>query len=213
MADLKVDVWSDIACPWCYVGKRRFERAVAAFDGSVTVEYHSFELAPDTPVDFDGSEAQFLASHQGIALPRAEQMLDQMTQLAAAEGLHYDYAAVRHTNTRLAHETLHLAKTLGRQVELKERLLAAYFVEGRHLGQADVLAELATQVGIDRAVVTSALEAGSFRDAVVDDIDRGVEIGVTGVPFHVIDGRFAVAGAQDPAVFTRAFERASAAPA
>ena len=137
---VKVDIWSDIACPWCFVGKRRFEQAVAAFSaggGQVEVEYHSFELAPDTPVDFAGTEVDFLVRHKHMPAEQVTTMLDQMTQMAAGEGLAYDFDALQHTNTVLAHQLLHLAKKHGRQLDMKERLLSAYFQEGRHVGRID----------------------------------------------------------------------------
>ena len=206
---VKVDIWSDIACPWCYVGKRRFEKAVAAFDGDVEVEYHSFELAPDTPVDFDGSEVDFLSNHKGIPVEQTRQMLTQMTELAATEGLHYDYDALQHTNTRLAHQALHLAKKHDKQTELKERLLKAYFEQGRHVGRVEELADLAADVGLDRDEVVRELNAGTYADAVDADIDQAVEYGIGGVPFFVIDGRYGVSGAQQPEVFLQALTRAS----
>ncbi|TXL63022.1 DsbA family oxidoreductase [Aeromicrobium terrae] len=206
---LKVDIWSDIACPWCYVGKRRFESAVEEFEGDVEVEYHSFELAPDTPVDFEGSESDFLALHKRVPRPQAEQMLAQMTQLAETVGLHYDYDALQHTNTRLAHQALHLAKAHGKQVELKERLLKAYFEEGRHVGRVEDLADLAAEVGLDRELVVDALTDGTYAAAVDADIAQAWEYGIGGVPFFVLDGRFGVSGAQEPEVFLRALRKAS----
>src|SRR3954447_11368189 len=112
---IKVDIWSDIACPWCYIGKRKFETGVAAFGREVEVEFHSFELAPDTPVDFAGSEVDFLVKHKGMPAAQVEQMLGQMVQTAADEGLKYDFDALQHTNTKKAHEVLHLAKAHGLQ--------------------------------------------------------------------------------------------------
>lgn len=151
---VKIDIWSDVACPWCYVGKRRLETALGRLaesgDGpQVDIEYHSFELAPDTPVDFDGTEVDFLAGHKGMPRAQVEQMLGQMTQLAAAEGLRYDFDALQHTKTLTAHELLHHAKAHGKQVEMKERLLKAYFEEGRHVGRVEELADLAAEVGLD----------------------------------------------------------------
>src|SRR3954451_22959169 len=145
---IKVDIWSDIACPWCYIGKRKFETGVAAFGVEVEVEYHSFELSPDTPVDFAGSEVDFLVSHKGMAAEQVQQMLGQMTELGATEGLAYDFDALQHTNTVKAHELLHFAKSKGRQVDLSERLFAAYFQEGRHIGRVDELADLAAEIGL-----------------------------------------------------------------
>ena len=209
---VKVDVWSDVACPWCYVGKRRFETALAAFAQrpdapEVEVEYHSFELAPDTPVDFEGTEVDFLAKHKGMPAAQVEQMLGQMTQVAAAEGLAYDFDALQHTKTLKAHELLHLAKARGKQVEMKERLLKAYFEQGRHVGRTDELAALAAEVGLDADEVRTALENGDFADAVQQDIDQARAYGINGVPFYVFDGKYGVSGAQDPAVFMQVLDQ------
>lgn len=204
---VKVDVWSDIACPWCFVGKRRFEQAVARFDGQVEVEYHSFELSPETPVDYAGSEAEFLAQHKGLPTEQAEQMLAQMTELAAGEGLAYDFGSLQHANTVLAHQALHHAKAHGKQVELKERLLAAYFEQGLNLNHAEVLADLAAEVGLDRDAVLADLESEAHLAAVRADQEQAIEYGIGGVPFYVFDGRLAVSGAQSPDVFVSALER------
>jgi predicted DsbA family dithiol-disulfide isomerase len=131
---IRVDTWSDIACPWCYIGKRKFEAGVAEFGDEVEVVYHSFELSPDTPVDFEGDETDFLAGHKGIPREQVAGMLERVTGIAAGVGLHYDYAALKHTNTVKAHQLVHYAKARGRQLEMKERLFRAYFVEGRHVG-------------------------------------------------------------------------------
>ena len=216
-APVKVDIWSDIACPWCFVGKRRFEQAVQVFaedGGEVEVEYHSFELAPDTPVDFAGTEVDFLVRHKHMPAEQVTDMLAAMTQLAAAEGLSYDFDALQHTNTVLAHQLLHLAKKHGRQLDLKERLLSAYFEQGRHVGRIEDLADLAAEVGLERDEVVQALTDGTFADDVEADRDQAVEYGIGGVPFYVIDTRYAVSGAQDPAVFVQALRKAAAeAPA
>lgn len=204
---VKVDVWSDIACPWCFVGKRRFEQAVARFDGQVEVEYHSFELSPETPVDYAGSEAEFLAQHKGLPTEQAEQMLAQMTELAAGEGLAYDFGSLQHANTVLAHQALHHAKAHGKQVELKERLLAAYFEQGLNLNHAEVLADLAAEVGLDRDAVLADLGSEAHLAAVRADQEQAIEYGIGGVPFYVFDGRLAVSGAQSPDVFVSALER------
>ncbi|OUZ09784.1 disulfide bond formation protein DsbA [Aeromicrobium sp. PE09-221] len=208
---IKIDVWSDIACPWCFIGKRRLAAALADFDGEVDIEYHSFELAPDTPVDFEGSEVDFLARHKGMPEAQVISMLEQMTRLAAAEGLAYDFDALQHTNTRLAHEALHAAKAQGLQAEFKERLLAAYFEEGRHVGRIEDLVALGGEIGLDTASLRAALEDGTYRVAVQADIDQAGAYGIGGVPFYVIDGRWAVSGAQSPEVFAGALDQARAA--
>lgn len=212
MNTITVDIWSDIACPWCYVGKRRFETALAGFEGrdDVVVEYHSFELAPDTPEDFEGSEVDFLAAHKGMPVEQVEQMLAQMTQVAADEGLAYDFDALRHTKTLKAHELLHHAKAQGKQIEMKERLLKAYFEEGRHLGRVAELAALAAEVGLDPEQVTRALEAGEHAADVAADIDQARAYGINGVPFYVIGGKYGVSGAQTPEAFVSVLEKVAA---
>ncbi|GAB2826056.1 protein disulfide isomerase FrnE [Streptomyces chlorus] len=200
-------VWSDIACPWCYIGKRRFERAVEQFGGEVTVEYHSFELAPDTPVDFEGSEVDFLSRHKGMPKAQVAQMLEHVTELAAAEGLDYDFDAVRHTKTLLAHQALHHAKAEGKQLELVERLFAAYFEEGRHTGRAEELTALAAEVGLDPEKLGEALGAGTHAEAVQQDIDTARRYGIQGVPFYVIEGKYGISGAQSSETFASALRR------
>lgn len=208
-APLRVDVWSDIACPWCYIGKRKFEAAVAAFDGEVELTYRSYELAPDTPVDFEGSSAEFLSRHKGIPLEQAQQMQRQVTEIAADVGLDYDLGSSQHTKTLKAHELLHYAKSHGRQLDVAERLFAAYFEQGRHVGRIDDLADLAAEAGLDRAETVAVLESAQYADDVQADIDQAVQFGIGGVPFYVIDGRLGVSGAQSPEVFEQALRRAA----
>ncbi|MCM3659022.1 DsbA family oxidoreductase [Agromyces mediolanus] len=201
---IKIDIWSDIACPWCYIGKRHFEAGVAALGDDapeIEVEYHSFELAPDTPVDFEGSEIDFLAKHKGMPAERVQQMLQQVTGVAANAGLDYDFDALQHTKTLKAHELLHFAKSEGRQLELAERLFKAYFTEGRHVGRVDELVALAADAGLDADAAREALESGRFADAVQADIAQAGAYGINGVPFFVIDGKYGVSGAQPAEVF------------
>ncbi|MGH8826062.1 MAG: DsbA family oxidoreductase [Jiangellaceae bacterium] len=204
---ISVHVWSDIACPWCFIGKRRFEKGVEQFGGEVTLEYHSFELAPDTPVDFEGSEIDFLAGHKGMPKARVTEMLEQMTQLAAGEGLAYDFDSLRHTKTLKAHQVLHHAKAKGLQLELIEKLFSAYFEQGRHVGHDDDLVALATEVGLDADEVRRVLSEGTYADAVEEDIATARSLGVNGVPFYVIDGKYGVSGAQAPETFAGALQR------
>src|SRR5690625_1752635 len=206
---ISVHVWSDIACPWCYIGKRRFEKGAAVYGGPVTVEYHSFELAPDTPVDFDGNEVDFLFRSKGMPVDQVRQMLDQMTATAADEGLSYDFAALRHTKTLKAHQILHLAKERGIQLAVMERLFAAYFSEGRHLGRDDELAMLAAEAGLDADESRATLADGRYAGAVQADIDQARAYGISGVPFYVIDNRYGLSGAQPPETFTSALQRAA----
>ncbi len=205
---IDVHVWFDIACPWCFIGKRRFEQAVRLFDGEVRVEYHSYELAPDTPVDFEGNEIDFLAGRKHMPRGQVQAMLGEMTELAASEGLHYDFSAVHHTKTLLAHQLVHHAKAQGKQVEMVERLLQAYFEQGRHVGRIDELVALAGEVGLDPVETRQVLADGVYAPAVQADLDAARQMGIDGVPFYAIDGRYAVSGAQNPDVFLRALTRA-----
>lgn len=199
---IKVDIWSDVQCPWCYIGKRKFEAGAAAFDGEVEVEYHSFELAPDTPVDYDGTPVQYLSQRKGLAVAQVEEMLARVTGIAASVGLDYDFDHVHQTNTIKAHELLHFAKSKGRQLDMKEHLLKAYFIDGRHLGHISELADLAAEIGLDRAEVVASLESEQFLSAVKHDVEQATAYGIQGVPFFVIDQKFGVSGAQDPTAFT-----------
>jgi predicted DsbA family dithiol-disulfide isomerase len=205
---IKVDIWSDVQCPWCYIGKRRFEEGAAQFGGEVEVEYHSFELAPDTPVDFAGSPVDYLSQRKGLPIEQVQQMLERVTTIAESVDLHYDYDAVQQTNTIKAHELLHYAKSKGRQLEMKERLLKAYFVEGRHVGRIDDLADLASEIGLDRADVVRALQANDHLADVKADVALATQYGIQGVPFFVIDGRYGISGAQEAAVFADALAQA-----
>ena len=207
---VKVDIWSDIQCPWCYIGKRKFEAAVAAFGGEVEVEYHSFELAPDTPVDFDGTPLDYLSQRKGISRSQAQTMIDRVVGIAAAVGLDYDYDAIHQTNTVLAHELLHLAKAHGLQERLKERLLAAYFLEGRHVGRVGDLADLAAEVGLDRTEAEAALTDHRYLGDVKADVAQAAAYGITGVPFFVFDGRYGVSGAQETDTFRQVLEQVAA---
>ncbi|WP_370454803.1 DsbA family protein [Schumannella sp. 10F1B-5-1] len=207
---MKVDIWSDVQCPWCYIGKRRFEAAAAEFPGQVEVEYHSFELAPDTPVDYEGTPIDYLSDRKGISRDQASAMIDRVTGIADSVGLDYHYDDIHQTNTVLAHELLHWAKSLGRQLELKERLLKAYFVDGRHVGRAEDLADLAAEVGLDRDEALAVLADHRFLPAVKQDVAQAAAYGINGVPFFVVEGKYGVSGAQESATFLQVLETVAA---
>jgi predicted DsbA family dithiol-disulfide isomerase len=204
---IKVDIWSDVQCPWCYIGKRKFEAGVAEFDCEVEVEYHSFELSPDTPVDFDGNTVDYLSQRKGMPVDEVKKMLTHVTGIAADVGLDYHFDDVHQTNTIKAHELLHFAKSKGRQIDMKERLLKAYFVDGRHVGRVDELADLAADIGLDRAEAQRALDAGTYTADVKADVAQAQAYGIQGVPFFVIDGKYGVSGAQDATAFTNMLEQ------
>jgi predicted DsbA family dithiol-disulfide isomerase len=213
---LKIDVWSDIACPWCYIGKRRLEAGIAAYLAAgpdrppVDVEYHSFQLSPDTPVAFEGNVVDYLVGAKRLSEAQVQSMLDRVTAIAREDGLTYDFGRVRHTNTVKAHELLHYAKARGRQLDMKERLLKAYFIDGRHVGRIEDLADIAAEIGLDRADVVRALTENEYLADVKADVAQANAYGIQGVPFFVIDGKYGVSGAQDATTFTEVLEKVRA---
>ncbi|MCC2029852.1 DsbA family oxidoreductase [Microbacterium sp. YMB-B2] len=203
---ISIDIWSDIACPWCYIGKRNLEAGLASTASDddapqVDITFHSFELSPDTPVDFDGDELDFLAGHKGMPREQVAQMLDNVTNVAKNAGLEYRFDLLKHTNTVKAHELLHHAKAEGLQHEMEERLMSAYFTEGKHVGRIDDLVELAAEVGLDADATRDALENDKHLPAVRQDQAQARAYGIQGVPFFVIDGQYGISGAQPPEAF------------
>ena len=206
----EVEIWSDVVCPWCYVGKRQFEEAVSRFGHAdeVTVVWRSFELDPTSPPQVGMSMDRLLQRKYGMSEEEARSANHRMTELAAGVGLEYHLDNVRPGNTFDAHRLIHLAGTHGLGGAMKERLLAAYFTEGQSVGDRSTLATLAEQVGLDRAEVDEALAGEAFGPEVRADESRATALGASGVPFFVIDETFGVAGAQGADVLLGALERA-----
>jgi predicted DsbA family dithiol-disulfide isomerase len=207
---LHVDIWSDIACPWCYVGKRRFEAALARFEhaGDVTVRWRAFELDPSAPAVLDGAYAERLARKYRTPVAEAERMIAHMTGVAAAEGLSFDFGRVRAGNTFDAHRLLHLAAGHGLQHAAKERFLRAYFTEGEAIGDRDVLRRLAVEVGLPPDEVASALAGEAHAAGVRADEEEARALGITGVPFFLLGGRWGVSGAHPAETLLGALRRA-----
>jgi predicted DsbA family dithiol-disulfide isomerase len=209
---MNIEIWSDVVCPWCYVGKRRFERALAAFDhaGEVEVTYRSFELDPGAPAQRAGNHAEHLARKYGMTIEQAERSGREMTQRAAAEGLEFRFDLMRGGNTFDAHRLLHLARDHGLQGEMKERLLRATFTEGHPIADAGTLVRLAAEVGIPTAAAQTVLGGDAYAEAVRADERQAARYGITGVPFFVADGKYAVRGAQPAEVLGELLRRAYA---
>jgi predicted DsbA family dithiol-disulfide isomerase len=208
---MRVDIWSDIVCPWCYVGKRRFETALAAYDANpVDVVHHAFQLNPDAPRDSTTDRRAMLMRKYRLTEARVDELDAQMTQLAAAEGLQYRLAGTVTGNTLDAHQLVHLGHETGRQDAMLERLYRAYFSEGRSVFDQASLVELAHDVGVERDSARAVLDEARYASAVRDDIDIARRIGITGVPFFLIDKRYGVSGAQSSATFLEALTSASA---
>ncbi|MFC5338747.1 DsbA family oxidoreductase [Leucobacter denitrificans] len=209
---IRIDIWSDIACPWCYIGTKRFQAGVREFqkkfpDVEFEIEGHSYELAPDTPTHFEGSEIDFLTKHKGMPREQVEQMLEQMTGMAKAEGITFDFDKLKHSNTAAAHRVLHLAKQQGAYPEVLDRLFRAYFEEGVNMSDPDAIAEVLDEVGLDPEEVRDAFEDEDLGEAVEQDITRARMLGVQGVPFYLINEKYGVSGAQQPEMFASAFEQ------
>jgi predicted DsbA family dithiol-disulfide isomerase len=199
---IRVDVWADISCPWCYIGRRHLSIALEQFERADLVDlvYRSYVLNPDAPSDFGGSAREFLVEHKDLSPEQVDQAAAQVSAAAASAGLVYDVGRLRVTNTFKVHQAVHVAEEAGRQLELVDRLFTAFFAEGRHLGRDGELADLAAEVGVDRGRVLEALESAEMAPSVRRDISRAVKLGVSGVPFVLVDGRLAVSGAQPPEV-------------
>ncbi len=200
---IKVEIWSDIACPWCYIGKHRFESGLARFAhrDQVEVIWRSYQLDPDAPRTTDKTLNEVLAEKHGMSLAQATVLNAQLSATAANEGLDYHFERTRYSNSFDAHRLIQFARGRGRQGEMEERLFKAYFSEGKAIGDKDTLVELAADVGLDAGEAGAVLMSDTHADDVRADIARGAGLGIRGVPFFVIDGRYGVSGAQLPEAF------------
>ena len=207
---LTVEIWSDVVCPWCYIGKRRFEAALERFEHAdeVTVMWRSFELDPEAPHVPDGTATERLASKYGMSLERAQQLHAEMTERAAEEGLDFRFDLARGGNTFDAHRLIHLAATYGHQAAAKERLMRAYFTEGEPIADPETLIRVVAEVGVDPAEARDVLQTDRFAEDVREDELLASQLGIQGVPFFVLDRRYGVSGAQPPEVLVQALERA-----
>jgi predicted DsbA family dithiol-disulfide isomerase len=207
---MKVEIWSDVVCPWCYIGKRRFEAALAQFEHKeqVAVVWRSFELDPAAPRNRSGAYAERLAAKYRMSVPEAQSMVDHMVEVGGQNGVDFNFAIARPGNTFDAHRLLHLARDRGKQDALKERFLAAGFTEGAPIGDADALAALATEVGLQPDEVRSVLEGGAYAADVRADEQRAAMLGISAVPFFVVAERYGLAGAQPTDLILQVLEDA-----
>jgi predicted DsbA family dithiol-disulfide isomerase len=210
---VQVEIWSDVVCPWCYLGKRRFERALSGFEGrdDVEVVFRSFELDPSAPADRSEVLTEHLAGKYGVDLAQAQAMQDQVSALAAQEGLTYRFELARTARTFDAHRVLHLAREQGRQPEVLERLMAGYFGEGARINEASTLQRLGVQAGLDEDALRDVLASDAYTDAVRDDEALAASFGIRGVPFFVADRRLGLSGAQSVTVLVQFLAQALSA--
>lgn len=209
---MRVDIWSDVVCPWCYIGKRRFEAALAGFSRRDEIElvWRSFELDPSAPPSQEhaGNYVEHLATKYGITTDQARAMIDRVTAAASAEGLDYRFDIARRGNTFDAHRLLHLGWDKGLQDQLKERLDHATFSAGLPVSDHKALAEVAVAAGLDEIDVKEVLTSDMYAGAVRADEAEARAYGISAVPFFVIDRKYGIAGAQPADVITSTLERA-----
>ena len=210
---MKVEIWSDVVCPWCYIGKRRFERAMAEFDGrdDVNVTWRSFQLNPDQPRGARTTHDEYLAAKLRTTIEQVRQLNDRVVALAADEGLNYDFARYQVINTFDAHRVAHLGKAHGFDDAVQERFLSAQLEQGEVLDDPETLVRLGSEVGIPADEIRDVLAGDVFAGEVQADIYEARALGIGGVPFFVIDRRFGISGAQPAELFLEALTQARAA--
>jgi predicted DsbA family dithiol-disulfide isomerase len=207
---MKIEIWSDVACPWCYIGKRRFESALAQFEhrDQIEVIWRSYQLDPNAPRTSEKTVNEMLAGKYGVSIAQAAAMNDRVSGLAAQDGLEYHLEQARYGNTFDAHRLIHLAATHHLQDKMKERLLRAYFTEGATLGDTETLVKLAVEVGIDANEARAVLNGDTYANEVQADVQRARRLGIQGVPFFAIDEKYGISGAQPSEMFRDALEQA-----
>jgi predicted DsbA family dithiol-disulfide isomerase len=207
---MRIDIWSDVVCPWCYLGKRRLDTALADFAHAEDVEvvFHSFQLDPSAPTEPTETATQMLARRYKMSPQEAAQAQGQVIGLAEAEGMRWEHERSLHLNTRAAHRLLHLALEEGVQAELEEALFDAYFGRAENVADPAVLLRLATEAGLDARRVEEVLASREYDDAVDADVRQAAAYGANGVPFFVVDGRYGISGAQPTELFAQALQQA-----
>ena len=206
---MKIEIWSDYVCPFCYIGKRNLEAALnsTGLKDKVEIVYKAYELAPGSPATTNKPVKEGLAEKYNMSIAEAEGMLDNVTVQAKAVGLNYDFDNIRDANTFAAHRLAKLAAKENLGEEMTEALLHAYFVEAKQIGSEEVLLEIATKVGLDKEQVKHVLESEDYIEEVKADITEAGQVGVKGVPFFVINKKYAISGAQPPEAFAEALKK------
>lgn len=206
---MKIEIWSDVACPFCYIGKRRLEEALSQFEhkNEVEIEWKSYLLNPDQKSNTGQSLYEYLAEAKGWTMEYTMQVNEQVLTMAEEVGLHYNMDKAVIANTSDSHRLIQHAKSLGKGDAMEEALFKAYFIDGRNLADHQELIQIANHCGIDEVSAAAALENMDYTEAVQKDIYEGVQIGVRGVPFFVFDNKYGISGAQPLEVFTRTLQQ------
>ena len=208
---MKVEIWSDVMCPFCYIGKRNYEKAVEQFSGAeyLDLEWKSFQLDPDVPEeDVEMSSAEYLSTRKGIPVEKVNQMHDQLVVTAENAGLKFDFKNAKVANSFKTHRIIQFAKTKGLGDQAEEAFFKAYFTDGKDLNDEKVLMAIAKEIGLTEEEEAIALNDDQFSYAVKADIMEASQLGVKGVPFFVIDRKYAVSGAQPPEAFLETIQKA-----
>ena len=207
---MKIEIWSDIACPWCFIGKRRFETALEGFEhkDQIDVEWRSYQLDPTLPEHYDGTETEYLSRMKGMPQDQVKQMFGHVTAQAAGEGLNYDFDSVVVANSFTAHRFLHLAKEHVVMDGAKEALLSGHFEQGKDIGDAEYLVGIGVELGIPETEIRETLAGDRFAAEVRADIAEARALGVNGVPFFVLDRKYGISGAQPADAFAQAIRQA-----
>ena len=206
---MKVEIWSDIVCPFCYIGKRKFENALNTFSGKSNVEviWKSYQLDPSIQHTPGMSIHNYLAERKGFSLEQAKEINDYVAGVAEEVGLLYDFEKTAVANTFDAHRLIHLAASKDLQDHAEERLFSAYFKEGRNIQDKETLIELGSEIGLEITEIQQVLESSDFANDVRKDFTEAQKIGVRGVPFFLFDGKYAVLGAQTSEIFLQVLEK------
>ena len=207
---MKIEIWSDVVCPFCYIGKRKMEKALEKFPfkDQVEIEWKSFQLNPDQVTDPTLSTLKHLSQSKGWTMSQTRQITSNVVEMAKVESLTFDFDKAVVANTNRAHQLIHLAKEIGQQNQMKELLLQSYFTEGKNVDDLDTLVTLGQKVGLEKDRILEALNSNEFSSAVDEDIYESRMIGVRGVPFFVMDRKFGISGAQPDEVFDQTLEKA-----
>ncbi|WP_373059865.1 DsbA family oxidoreductase [Gemmatimonas sp.] len=207
---MKIEIWSDIACPWCYIGKRRFEQALNQFPhrDALDIVWRSFELNPTAPARLTIPTVELLATKYRMSAEKAQTMMDHMAATGAIDGLEFRFDRSISGNTFDAHRVIHFAATVGQRAAMVERLFAAYFTEGEAMGDHHTLVRLASDIGLDAMAVRDMLSSTAHATDVRNDEARAQQFGVTGVPFFAINERYGISGAQPAAAIVEALTKA-----
>nr|WP_315028358.1 DsbA family oxidoreductase [uncultured Chryseobacterium sp.] len=206
---MKIEIWSDVMCPFCYIGKNNFEQALEKlpFKDQVEVEWKSFQLDPTLDSKETQNTIQYFKEKKGVAEAQATQMLSQVTEMGKGSGINFDFGKALIINTFSAHRLLHLAKKHHKSNEMEEALFIAHFIDGKNVGDTETLVSLAESLGIDREEAKLAVTSDQFDDEINQDVLEARNNGVSGVPFFVLNGKYAVSGAQPVAVFEDALQQ------